>query len=150
MPESTRTVNRWTTTRKAAVVLELLRGGDAVELARNHGLSQAQLFAWRDRFLEGGQAALKTRRGQLEVSLPFPLPSNVEGPQTKNRNALSGQVGPVRALSKMARRPNCEGWQRSWNHSGSIVFTRLGGSMSPARPAVKLFLEPHPHCRQSR
>jgi len=66
MAESTLTLNRWTTTRKAAVVLELLRGGDAVELARNHGLSQAQLYAWRDRFLEGGQAALKTRRGQID------------------------------------------------------------------------------------
>jgi transposase len=67
MAESTRTVSRWTPTRKAAVIVELLRGGDAVELARKHGLSQAQLFAWRDRFLEGGQAALKTRRGQSEL-----------------------------------------------------------------------------------
>lgn len=66
MVESTLTVNRWTPTRKAAVIVELLRGGDAVELARRHGLSHAQLFAWRDRFLEGGQAlALRTRRGQL-------------------------------------------------------------------------------------
>lgn len=40
MTESTRTLNRWTLTRKAAVVLDLLRGGDAVELARRHGLSQ--------------------------------------------------------------------------------------------------------------
>jgi len=67
MAESTRTVNRWTITRKAAVIVELLRGGDAVELARKHGLSQAQLFAWRDRFLEGGQAALRTRRQQGEL-----------------------------------------------------------------------------------
>ena len=57
MPESTLTVNRWTPTRKAAVALELLRGADVMELARKHGLSQAQLFVWRDRFLEGGQAA---------------------------------------------------------------------------------------------
>ena len=67
MAESTRTVNRWTPTRKTAVIVELLRGGDAVELARRHGLSQAQLFLWRDRFLEGGQVALKTRRGQVEL-----------------------------------------------------------------------------------
>ena len=66
MSESTLTVNRWTPTRKAALVLDLLRGGDAVELARRHGLSQAQLFAWRDRFLQAGQAALKTRRGQID------------------------------------------------------------------------------------
>ena len=67
MPESTLIVNRWTITRKAAVILELLRGGEAAELARKHGLSQAQLFAWRDRFLEGGQAALRTRRGQIAL-----------------------------------------------------------------------------------
>lgn len=66
MAESTLTQNRWTITRKTAVVLELLRGGEAAELARRYGLSQAQLFAWRDRFLEGGQAALKTRRGQID------------------------------------------------------------------------------------
>jgi transposase-like protein len=67
MPESTLTVNRWTPTRKAAVILELLRGGEAAEPARTHGLSQAQLCVWRDRFLEGGQVALKTRRGQLAL-----------------------------------------------------------------------------------
>jgi len=66
MAESTRTVNRWTITRKAAVVLELLRGGDAVELARNHGLRQVRLFTERVRFLEGGQPALKARRGQID------------------------------------------------------------------------------------
>ena len=66
MPESTLTVNRWSPTRKAAVVLDLLRGGEAAELARKHGLSQAQLFAWRDRFLQAGQAALRTRQGQAQ------------------------------------------------------------------------------------
>ncbi|MFQ5881010.1 MAG: transposase [Candidatus Methylomirabilales bacterium] len=65
MGESALQLNRWTPARKAAVVLELLRG-DAAEMARRHGLSQAQLFAWRDRFLEGGQAALKTRRARGE------------------------------------------------------------------------------------
>ncbi len=69
MAESTPTVSRWTPTRKAAVVLEPLCGREVVELARPHGLSQAQLFAWRERFLEGGQAALKTRRGQIALEL---------------------------------------------------------------------------------
>lgn len=66
MTESALQLNRWTPARKAAVVLELRRGGDAVEMARRHGLSQAQLCAWRERFLEGGQGALKTRRGRGE------------------------------------------------------------------------------------
>lgn len=56
MAESTRTVIRWTPTRKTAVIVELLRGGDAVELARTHGLSRAQLCAWRDRFYQLPQA----------------------------------------------------------------------------------------------
>lgn len=49
MAESTLTQNCWTSTRKAAVVLELLRGGEAVEVARRHGLSQAQISPVLDR-----------------------------------------------------------------------------------------------------
>jgi transposase len=67
MAESTPKRNRWTQARKIAVVLEVLRGGEAAELARTHGLSQAQLFCWRDQFLAGGQAALKTRRARVEL-----------------------------------------------------------------------------------
>jgi transposase-like protein len=62
MAESPPKPQRWTQARKTAVVLELLRGGDAAELARHHGLSQAELFSCRDGFLTAGQAALKTRR----------------------------------------------------------------------------------------
>lgn len=57
MAESTLTQNGWTGTRKMAIVLDLLRGGDAGEPARKHGLSQVQLFAWRDRFYQLPQAA---------------------------------------------------------------------------------------------
>lgn len=53
---------KWTLDRKMEVVLELLRGGDATTISRSHGISQSQLFAWRDRFLEGGRAALRVRR----------------------------------------------------------------------------------------
>jgi hypothetical protein len=45
MAESTSKPNRWMRACNTAVVLELLRGGDAAELARQHGLSQAQLFS---------------------------------------------------------------------------------------------------------
>jgi transposase-like protein len=62
MAKPTPQPQRWTQARKTAVVLELLRGGDVAELARQHGLSQAELFSRRDCFLTAGQAALKTRR----------------------------------------------------------------------------------------
>lgn len=55
---------KWTLDRKMEVVLELLKGGDAVAISRSNGISQAQLFDWRDRFLEAGKAALKVRRNK--------------------------------------------------------------------------------------
>jgi hypothetical protein len=54
--------DRWTANRKASVVLELLKGSNAVELARANGISQNELFQWRDRFLEAGKSELKAKR----------------------------------------------------------------------------------------
>lgn len=48
--------------RKKELVLLLLKGADAAELSRKHGVSQAELFRWRDRFLVAGQEVLKARR----------------------------------------------------------------------------------------
>ena len=53
---------RWTAKRKSELVLELLRGTEAAQLARENGISQSKLFEWRDRFLEGGKAELKFKR----------------------------------------------------------------------------------------
>jgi transposase-like protein len=53
---------RWTAKRKSEVVLELLRDAEAAQLARENGISQSQLFEWRDRFLESGKAGLKFKR----------------------------------------------------------------------------------------
>ncbi|GEM_PF-2404824 len=48
MAESALTWNRWTITRKAAVVQELLRSGDAVEVARRsaYHFSQIRAKSW--------------------------------------------------------------------------------------------------------
>lgn len=59
MKEPTLPPGRWTPARKAVPVLAWLRGWD---IARRHGLSQAHVAVWRDRFLTGGQAALKVRQ----------------------------------------------------------------------------------------
>ena len=53
---------RWTAKRKSEVVLELLRGAEAAQLARENGIIQSKLFEWRDRFLEGGMSELKFKR----------------------------------------------------------------------------------------
>lgn len=53
--------SRWTPARKAALVLAWLRGWNVREMAYGTDLTDSQLIAWRDRFLEGGQAALRIR-----------------------------------------------------------------------------------------
>ena len=52
---------RWTSKKKTEIVLRLLRGEDLDSVSREVGASTARLAEWRDQFLEGGQASLKSR-----------------------------------------------------------------------------------------
>ena len=52
---------RFSTKCKTDAVLRLLRGEDLELLSRELGVTAATLSAWRDDFLAGGQAALKSR-----------------------------------------------------------------------------------------
>lgn len=53
---------RWTAKRRSALVLEILRGDLSVaEAARKHGLTVAEIEAWRERFLSGAENALRSR-----------------------------------------------------------------------------------------
>ena len=52
---------RFSSQRKTATVLRLLRGEDLELLSRELGVTAATLAGWRDDFLAGGQAALKSR-----------------------------------------------------------------------------------------
>jgi transposase-like protein len=52
---------RFSAPPKAATVLRLLRGESLELLARELGVTAATLAGWRDDFLAGGQAALKSR-----------------------------------------------------------------------------------------
>ena len=98
MSTSPQTVRRWSSERKSQLVLKLLRGGDAAQLAREHGLSQAELYAWRDRFLEGGRTALKERRRRED------------GGQARLISTLERKVGQLtmenEILKKTAHRTN--------------------------------------------
>ena len=49
----------WTTDEKLAIVMAGLKQIQSVaELCREHQISQAQYYKWRDQFLEGGKQAL--------------------------------------------------------------------------------------------
>lgn len=67
-PESMATAGggRWSAKRKVAVILELLRGADLESTSRKHRVTLATLTEWRDRFLVGGEASLKSREADME------------------------------------------------------------------------------------
>lgn len=52
---------RFSAKRKTEAVLRLLRGEDLDALSRELGVVAATLSAWRDSFLDGGTAAMKSR-----------------------------------------------------------------------------------------
>ena len=67
-PESSATAGggRWSAKRKVSVVLELLRGADLESTSRKHRVTAATLTEWRDRFLAGGEAILKSREVDVD------------------------------------------------------------------------------------
>lgn len=53
---------RFTTRRKQELVLRLFRGEPLETVSREVGVTAATLSAWRNQFLSGGAAALKSRQ----------------------------------------------------------------------------------------
>ena len=55
-------IKRWTTKRRSALVLEIVRGETtAAEAARKHGLTVAEVEDWKERFLSGAENALRSK-----------------------------------------------------------------------------------------
>jgi len=53
---------RWTTKRKAALVVSVIKGETSIqEAARKHGLTVAELEDWKERFFLGAENALRAR-----------------------------------------------------------------------------------------
>ena len=52
---------RWSSRRKTEAVLRVLRGEDLDALSRELGVTAGTIAQWRDQFLAGGQAAVKSR-----------------------------------------------------------------------------------------
>jgi len=52
---------RWSASKKAGVVLRLLRGEDLETVSREIGVAVHELVGWRDAFIEGGKESLKGR-----------------------------------------------------------------------------------------
>lgn len=52
---------RWSAARKAEIVQRLMRGESLDALTRETGQPASRLSEWRDAFLAGGEAAMKSR-----------------------------------------------------------------------------------------
>lgn len=53
----------WKVEEKLAVVLEVLKGQESVSsICHRHGVAMAQVYRWRDTFIERGKLGLKDQR----------------------------------------------------------------------------------------
>jgi len=75
---------RWSAKRKVSVILELLRGADLETTSRKHRVTAATLSGWRDRFLVGGEAGLKTREIDVDEEEKRRLKSVVASVSVEN------------------------------------------------------------------
>jgi transposase-like protein len=61
------TPQRWTAKRKAAIVLEIIKGKTTpAEVARQHGLTVAEVEGWTERFMHGAEEFLKALPKEVE------------------------------------------------------------------------------------
>src|SRR4051794_16376166 len=78
---------RFSARRKTEAVLRLLRGEDLDALSRELGVVAATLSGWRDAFLDGGTAAMKSRPADDRDELVARLQAKV-GQLTRDNELL--------------------------------------------------------------
>ena len=62
-------IQRWTSKRKSAVVLSILKGETSIaEAARTNALTVAEIERWKEAFLAGAENALRTRPRDEEAA----------------------------------------------------------------------------------
>ncbi len=87
-------LRKWSSEERMAIVLEGLRGQKSVaEICREHQISQALYYRWRDRFLEAAQKGLSNGGGEDEKALQ----AKVE----KLEKIIGRQTLAIEALKKL-------------------------------------------------
>jgi len=75
---------QWTSGQKAQIVLGGLRGQSVAALCTEHGISQAQYYQWRDKFLSNAHQAFEVDKPDRDVQR-----------LTKQNERLKGLVGEL-------------------------------------------------------
>ena len=118
-PESSATAGggRWSSRRKVSVVLELLRGADLESTSRRYRVTAATLTEWRDRFLAGGEAILKSREVDVEDEEKRRLKSAVANVSVENellrRRSPASRTAALWRFGSRNREPHRFAFQQS-------------------------------------
>jgi Helix-turn-helix domain len=94
---------RMSARRKQEAVLRLLRGEDLELVSRELGVTAAELSGWRDQFLAGGEASLKSRPADARDAEIGRLQAKV-GELTMTTELLEAKIGRLEAARPLARR----------------------------------------------
>ena len=94
---------RMSARRKRGAVLRLLRGEDLELVSRELGVTAAELSGWRDAFLAGGEASLKTRPADDRDVEIARLKGKV-GDLTMSNELLEAKIGRLEGSRPLARR----------------------------------------------
>ena len=89
--------------RKREAVLRLLRGEDLELVSRELGVTAAELSGWRDAFLAGGEASLRSRPADARDDEIGRLKEKV-GELTMANELLGAKIGHLEAHRPLARR----------------------------------------------
>src|SRR4051794_21774251 len=140
---------RFSSQRKTAAVLRLLRGEDLELVSRELGIIAATLSGWRDDFLAGGQAALKSRSTDDRDDEIARLRAKVGELTMDNelRRTCSGS-GPSSPSSNWPK--HCESSDRGTTGSGRSGATGIGRRTrcGPIFPVAPRGLGAGPPCRR--
>jgi hypothetical protein len=94
---------RMSARRKRETVLRLLRGEDLELVSRELGVTAAELSGWRDAFLAGGEASLKSRPADARDAEIGRLKEKV-GELTMANELLGAKIGRLETGRPLARR----------------------------------------------
>src|SRR5919112_351988 len=94
---------RMSARRKQEAVLRLLRGEDLELLSRELGVTAAELSGWRETFLAGGEASLKSRPADARDGEIGRLKTKV-GELTMANELLGAKIGRLETGRPLARR----------------------------------------------
>lgn len=92
--------SRWTAEKRYEIVMAVLRQKETIaQIARRHQVSDTLIHRWRERFFEGGKAALAFENGLASRTERLALEGQIEELQ----KVIGEQAVEIRFLKRLTR-----------------------------------------------